>query len=82
MGTAGASCSCVAAAFRATCRAALTVDNASTALDFSTGLFPDLSLQECVAVMKEDMRAVNGGNLDKLEIMISVSSALSDTDLR
>lgn len=45
--------------------------NASTALDFSSNLFPDLSLQECATVMKGDADAVNGGNLAKLEAMLT-----------
>ena len=45
--------------------------NASTALDFSKGMFPGLSLDECAAVMKEEAQAVNDGNLGKLEAMLT-----------
>lgn len=45
--------------------------NASTALSFFKHLLPDLSLQECAMVIKEDIQAVNNGNLDKLEGMLT-----------
>lgn len=45
--------------------------NASTALNFSNRLSPDVSLQECAAVMKGDADAVNGGNLTKLEATLT-----------
>ena len=44
-----------------------TIPNASTALDYSIGLFPDLSFNECAKEMKSAIHAVNGGNLDSME---------------
>lgn len=58
---------------RAVAEAALCpeVTNASTAADYSQGLFSDIHLQDCVEVMQADIKAVNGGNLDKLEGMLT-----------
>lgn len=45
--------------------------NAFTALEFSKNLSPDLSLLECVKVMKAEIQAVNGDKLSKLEGMLT-----------
>ena len=58
---------------RAIAEAALSPEmaNASTAADYTTGIFPDICLQDCIEVMQADIKAVNGGNLDKLEGMLT-----------
>ncbi len=48
-----------------------TTTNASTALDFSKGLLPGLSLEDCATVLQEDTQAVSDGNLGKLEAMLT-----------
>jgi len=48
-----------------------TMPNVSTALDYSIGLFPGLNLNECAKQMNSDIQAVNGGNLDTLEGMLT-----------
>jgi hypothetical protein len=48
--------------------------NASTFVDFTKNIFPDISLQECIEVMRADIKAVNGGNLDKLEGMLTAQA--------
>lgn len=48
--------------------------NASTAADYLQGIFPDICLQDCIEVMQGDIKAVNGGNLDKLEGMLTAQA--------
>lgn len=48
--------------------------NASTTADYSQGIFPDICLQDCIEVLQEDIKAVNGGNLDKLEGMLTAQA--------
>jgi hypothetical protein len=48
--------------------------NASTTADYSQGIFPDICLQDCIEVMQGDIKAVNGGNLDKLEGMLTAQA--------
>lgn len=61
---------------RATAEAALSPElpNASTAADYSLGLFSDIRLQDCIDTMQADIKAVNGGNLDKLEGMLTAQA--------
>ena len=61
---------------RAIAEAALSPEmaNASTTVDYTTGIFPDICLQDCIEVMQEDIKAVNGGNLDKLEGMLTAQA--------
>lgn len=58
---------------RAIAEAALgpEVANASTAADYSKALFSEICLQDCIEVMRADVKDVNGGNLDKLEGMLT-----------
>ncbi len=51
-----------------------TIPNASTALDYSIGLFPDINLNECAKQMNSEIRDVNGGNLDSLEGMLAAQA--------
>lgn len=51
-----------------------TIPNASTALDYSSGLFPDINLNECAKQMNSEIRDVNGGNLDGLEGMLAAQA--------
>lgn len=52
--------------------------NASTTADYSKGIFPDIRLQDCIEVMQAEIKAVNGGNLDKLEgILTAQAEALN-----
>ena len=51
-----------------------TIPNASTALDYSSGLFPDINLNECAKQMNSEIRDVNGGNLDGLEGMLAAQT--------
>ena len=51
-----------------------TIPNASTALDYSSGLFPDINLNECAKQMNSEIRDVNGGNLDSLEGMLAAQA--------
>lgn len=48
--------------------------NASTAVDFTKAIFPDISLQECIEVLEADIKAVNGGDLDKLEGLLTAQA--------
>jgi len=48
-----------------------TMPNVSTTLDYSINLFPGLNLNECAKQMNSDIQAVNGGNLDALEGMLT-----------
>jgi hypothetical protein len=48
--------------------------NASTTADYSQGIFPDICLQDCIEVMQADIKTVNGGNLDKLEGMLTAQA--------
>jgi hypothetical protein len=48
--------------------------NAVTALEFSRSLYSGMSLQDCVMVVKDDIESVNGGNLDKLEGMLTAQA--------
>lgn len=48
--------------------------NAVTALEFSRALYSDISLQDCVMVVKDDIESINGGNLDKLEGMLTAQA--------
>ena len=48
--------------------------NASTALDFTKGIFPTISLQECIEVIQADIKAVNGGDMDKLEGLLTAQA--------
>lgn len=61
---------------RAMAEAALSpeLQNASTAADYSLGLFSDIRLQDCIETMQADIKAVNGGNLDKLEGMLTAQA--------
>jgi hypothetical protein len=61
---------------RAIAEAALSPEmaNASTAVDYTTGIFPDICLQDCIEVMQADIKTVNGGNLDKLEGMLTAQA--------
>lgn len=61
---------------RAIAEAALSPEmaNASTTADYSKGIFSDICLQDCIEVMQEDIKAVNGGNLDKLEGMLTAQA--------
>jgi hypothetical protein len=61
---------------RAIAEAALSPEmaNASTTADYTTGIFPDICLQDCIEVMQADIKAVNGGNLDKLEGMLTAQA--------
>ena len=61
---------------RAIAEAALSPEmaNASTAVDYTTGIFPDICLQDCIEVMQADIKAVNSGNLDKLEGMLTAQA--------
>lgn len=61
---------------RAIAEAALSPEmaNASTAVDYSKQIFSDICLQDCIEVMQEDIKAVNGGNLDKLEGMLTAQA--------
>lgn len=61
---------------KATAEAALSpeITNASTAVDYTTAIFPDLCLQDCIEVMQADIKAVNGGDLDKLEGMLTAQA--------
>jgi len=43
------------------------VGNASTAVDYSRGLFPDLCLNDCVEVLKAQVQTVNKGDLSNVE---------------
>ena len=52
--------------------------NASTALDYSKALMGELSLQECTEVMEGDIQTVNGGNLDKMEGMLTGQAVALD----
>ena len=51
-----------------------TIPNASTALDYSISLFPDINLNECAKQMNSEIRDVNGGNLDSLEGMLAAQA--------
>ena len=61
---------------RAIAEAALSPEmaNASTTADYTTGIFPDICLQDCIEIMQADIKAVNGGNLDKLEGMLTAQA--------
>ena len=61
---------------RAIAEAALSPEmaNASTTADYSQGIFSDICLQDCIEVMQDDIKAVNGGNLDKLEGMLTAQA--------
>jgi hypothetical protein len=61
---------------RAIAEAALSPEmaNASTTADYTTAIFPDICLQDCIEVMQADVKAVNGGNLDKLEGMLTAQA--------
>lgn len=61
---------------RAIAEAALSPEmaNASTTADYSQGIFSDICLQDCIEVMQADIKAVNGGNLDKLEGMLTAQA--------
>ena len=48
--------------------------NASTAADFTKAIFPGISLQECIEVLEADIKAVNGGDLDKLEGLLTAQA--------
>ena len=48
--------------------------NASTAVDFTKAIFPGISLQECIEVLEADIKAVNGGDLDKLEGLLTAQA--------
>lgn len=50
------------------------VASVATAVDYSQGLFPDICLQDCIEVMRTDIEAVNGGNLDRLEGMLTAQA--------
>ena len=50
------------------------VASAATAVDYSQGLFPDICLQDCIEVMRTDIDAVNDGNLDRLEGMLTAQA--------
>lgn len=54
------------------------VGNMSTALDYSTALMGDLVLQDCVDVMADDIKAVNSGDLSKLEGMLTAQAHALD----
>lgn len=51
-----------------------TIPNASTALDYSNSLFPDINLNECAKQMNSEIWDVNGGNLDGLEGMLAAQA--------
>lgn len=48
--------------------------NATTALEFSRAQYSGVSLQDCLMVVKDDIESVNGGNLDKLEGMLTAQA--------
>lgn len=48
--------------------------NATTTADYSKGIFPDIRLQDCIDVMQTEIKAVNGGNLDKLEAILTAQA--------
>lgn len=50
--------------------------NASTVLDYSSSLFTDLSLLDCIEVLKSDMKKVNEGDLDNLEAMLTCQASV------
>lgn len=54
------------------------VPNASTAVDYSKGLFPDLSLNDCVEVLKGHVQNVNAGNLSGAEATLTAQAAALD----
>lgn len=51
------------------------ITNASTAADFTKSIFSGISLQECIEVLEADIKAVNGGDLDKLEGLLTAQAA-------
>ncbi|MDS4020601.1 MAG: hypothetical protein RKR03_08840 [Candidatus Competibacter sp.] len=54
------------------------VSNTTTALDFSTALFPDLSLDACVKVLKRNVAAINGGDLSGPEATLAAQATVLD----
>ncbi len=54
------------------------VSNTTTALDFSTALFPDLSLDACVKVLKRNIQAINGGDLSDPEATLTAQATVLD----
>ncbi|MDG4549984.1 MAG: hypothetical protein P9F19_10990 [Candidatus Contendobacter sp.] len=55
------------------------VSNTTTALDFSMALFPDLSLDACVKVLKGNIQAINGGDLSGSEATLAAQATTLDT---
>jgi len=48
--------------------------NASTFADYTKGIFPEIHLQSCIEGMQADIEKVNGGDLSKLEGMLSAQA--------
>jgi hypothetical protein len=50
------------------------IGNGSTAVDYSKGLFPGLSLSDCVDVLKAQVDEVNSGNLSAIEARLAAQA--------
>ena len=48
--------------------------NAMTTAGFTKAIFPGISLQECIEVLQADIKAVNDGDLDKLEGLLTAQA--------
>jgi len=50
------------------------IGNGSTAVDYSKGLFPGLSLSDCVDVLKAQVDEVSSGNLSAIEARLAAQA--------
>src|SRR4051812_40701870 len=55
-----------------------TIINTITAMEYSKGLFSDLSLTDCVDAMRGQVKAINDGNLSNMEAALVAQAKALD----